>query len=297
MARVPFHWPLAATVLAWGFNFVALKVLYQGLPAPVVALWRYVLMGLVLLIVALWRRTSLRYDRSTAARTLLQGFLALGVYMVLFLEGMRYAVPAEGAILLATAPLWTQALACAVGQERFSARLLGGAVLALVGVALVVFGGGAAAGGRLIGIGLLSASAFTWAVSVVVSRPLLAGGDPWRVLTLSMPGAAPAMLAYGLLPSLQVDYGRVAAAQWAMLAHVAFGAGVIGFAGFYSGVRRLGGPGAMLYQYLVPPTAAAFGWIVLGTPLAAPQIGGIAVVLAGVALGLAARRPGEPTPS
>jgi drug/metabolite transporter (DMT)-like permease len=283
--------PLLITVLSWGFNFVALKLLYapDQMTAPSVGLVRFIGMYVMLLALCSLRGESLRYPKGDVLRILFMGFLAMGVYMYFFLEGMKGSTAAEGAIILATSPIFTAIFAAIAGQEKFNKGALLGAVLAFLGVVIVIMAGVQHAQqekDKLLGNILILISSVIWAGSTVYSRPLVEKYSPFRVLTLSMPGALLVLLPYGLLPSLAVDWQGLKPITWWMLAHVALMAGVVGFAGFYAGVRQIGAPGAMLYQYFVPPTAAFCAWLVLGQPMQPLQLVGLLVVLSGVALAM-----------
>lgn len=290
--------PLLATVLGWGFNFVALKLLYMpGQMDPgSVGLTRFAIMWLVLAAYCLIRGISLRYPRGDELRIVALGFLSMGAYMVLFLEGMKGSSAAEGAIILATSPIFTAIIASLAGQERLNLGSLGGAAMALGGVVLVIMGGVREAGAephRLAGNLLVLASAVVWAGSTVLSRPLVASYPPVRVLTLAMPGALCVLLPYGIAATIEVPWPNLHSVTWWMLLYMALVAGVMGFAGFYVGVRQVGAAGAMVYQYLVPPTAAISAWLVLGQAMHPLQFGGLIVVLAGVAISMHSRRSPE----
>jgi drug/metabolite transporter (DMT)-like permease len=276
--------PLIVTVLSWGFNFVALKLLYVEMSPPAVAFVRFGLMYGMLVVVCVWRRESLRFARTDSFRILLLGFVSMGVYMILFLEGMRGSAPAEGAIILATSPIFTTILAVLAGQERFSPLALVGALVAFAGVVIVIVAGQEQTGdpGRLLGNLLILVSSVVWAFSVVMMRPLLGRYSPTQLLTMSMPGALVALIPYGLVATLAVDWGGFSPTIWLLLVHVSLLSGVIAFIGFYAGVRQIGGAGAMMYQFFVPPCAAFFGWLAMGKTLVPLQGVGLVVVIVGV---------------
>lgn len=286
--------PLLLTVLSWGFNFVALKLLYaEGLTAAAMSLVRFVLMWLVLAGLCLTQGRFPWYPKGDMWRYLLLGMLSMGIYMILFLEGMTKTSPAEGAIILATSPIFTALLAVAFKQDQFSWAALGGTVLAFVGVTMVILAGHHAEGGQIIGNLLVLASAVVWAFCAVMTRTLVQKDTPLNVLTLSMPGALPLLVPYGLGASLAVDWARMDWVGWLSLAHIVILAGVVGFIGFYVGVRQVGSAGAMLYQFLVPPLAAFFAWLTLHDHLEVLQAVGLGVILVGVAWSTRVRARGD----
>jgi len=280
--KVTLNGPLVVTVVSWGFNFVAVKILYSEMSAPAVALSRWVVMTALLAIICRLRGESLRPQKGDALRILGVGFIAMGVYMVLFMEGMRGTNPAEGAIILATAPIFTYILSCFVRHEPFSGPALLGSFVAFLGVTVVILGGSASGHGTAIGNLLILISAVVWAGGAVMMKPLLGRYSPTQVLTMSMPGGLPVLLPYALPATLATHFERVSTYGWTMFASVAIMSGVVAFVCFYEGVRKIGASGAALYQYFVPILATFFAWVVMGRPPTPVQFAGLAVVLGGV---------------
>lgn len=273
-------------MVLWGFNFVALKLLLKGhvVTPGTAALGRWFLMAAFLLVYCRWKRISLKMPKADAWRVHLQGFLSMGVYMVLFTLGMNYAAPAEGAIILGCSPVFTLLLAVMLGQERFRLVILIGTLIAFFGVGLVVLTSPDSKVGsdELKGDLLLFASAFVWAMGTVISRPLVARMDPIALTTLAMPSGLLALLPFGGVGLVNTDWQRVSVVEWSMLLYFALFAGAVGFMGFYTGVRKVGAAGAMLYQYFVAPLAAISSLIFLGKGLVPLQLVGLLVVISGV---------------
>lgn len=275
------------TVLCWGVNFVAVKYLYAFMSPPVLALGRAVPMALALVLICRWQGISLRYgSRSETLKILGLGALSMGIYMVFFLEGLRFVGAAEGAILMATSPLWTAVFAAWFGQERFRWGVALGGFVALVGVTMVV------AGPQRVdprGVALELVAAACWALSVVLSKPLMSNRKPLELLTLSMPGSFLILIPYGFMEAARTPWASFDFLTWGAFAHVSLLAGALGFFGFYRAVQDIGPVGAMLHQFLVPPTAMITGVLLLGAHPAPVQIAGLFVVLAGVWWGQRAR--------
>lgn len=296
MSRRSVCWPLVFTVLAWGYNFVALKLLYAEVsPAPA-ALMRHVLMYLILVAVCHWwlsrenpelRKTNWLWG---GWRIAFFGVLSMGIYMILFLEAVNRTSAAEGAILIATAPLFTTLFAVIARQEAFSSRVLVGALVAFSGVAMVVFAGDEIRFDHLVGNGLMLASAIGWALGAVVSRPLVIKRPAIVVLTQSMPAALLILVPYALDASFATPWLSLSPTSYLAFAHFTILAGALGFVGFFYGVQKIGAPGAMYYQFCVAPVATLFAWIFLGDSLRPLQIVGMGVVLFGVILATAARK-------
>ncbi|WP_158409335.1 DMT family transporter [Fimbriimonas ginsengisoli] len=287
---VSFSLPLAVASLSWGFNFVAIKVLEPEMGEKALGLLRFLVMWGLLVVVCRVRGESLRYRKEDKWQVLLVGAVSMGIYMILFLEGLARTGAAEGAIILATSPIMTYLLSCRVGQEKFQPTSLTGTLVAFLGVTMVVLGGASSERGTVFGEVLVIASSITWAISAVMMRPLLSRYEPTQVLTMSMPGALPILLIYATPAVLSTKFGAISTLGWAMFAHIAILSGVVAFACFYAGLRQVGAGGATLYQYFVPPLAVLFSLLILHKTLGAWQLLGLAVVLTGVILASNARR-------
>ena len=61
----------------------------------------------------------------------------MGAYQVFFMEGMRGTTSAEGAIVLATIPIFVFLLSCLFKQEKFSGSALVGTIV--IGMLLPIF--------------------------------------------------------------------------------------------------------------------------------------------------------------
>lgn len=290
MPRPAVNLPLAVTVLSWGFNFVAVKVLQPEMSVTALSLLRFSVMWALLAFYCLARGESLRYRREDALHVLAVGFASMGVYMILFLEGLARTGAAEGAIVLATSPIFTYLFSCWLKYEQFISGALIGTVLAFLGVGLVVMGGAVSGSGSIAGDLLVLSSAVTWSACTVLTRPLLGKYSPTQMLAMSMPGALPLLLPYALPAVLHTDYAHISLVGWTMFGQIAVVSGVIAFACFYAGLHQIGPGRATLYQYFVPPTAALFSWLILHKPLGPLQFAGLGVVLTGVFLASRARQ-------
>lgn len=286
--RPRLNGPLSLTVVIWGYNFVSLKLLYREMPPEVVAVVRFLLMWATLWLVCLATKRLPKIERVDRGRILFSGFLSMGFYMVLFLAGMSETTPAEGAIVLATAPVLTYVFALLLRWERFLPAALAGTLMAFAGVGIIV-GVGHHGHGTLWGNGLVFGSAIAWAISTLVMRPLVGRYHPLTVLTYSMPGALPALALYGAAATVAYDPGRLTWVGGFNLAQAVLFSGVLAFLSFYKGLAQVGPAMATTYQFCVPVVAALFGWLLLGHVLEPLQGLGVVAVLAGVGMASFAR--------
>jgi drug/metabolite transporter (DMT)-like permease len=125
-----------ALVVLVGANFVAIRFSNRELAPFWGAGTRFALAAFLFMAILLARRIAL--PRGTAlAGALLFGVLDIAAFFALSYWGLVRVPAGQGAVVGALLPLITLFLAVAHGLERFGWRALAGAVLAVVGVALV----------------------------------------------------------------------------------------------------------------------------------------------------------------
>jgi drug/metabolite transporter (DMT)-like permease len=288
---------LTFTVVAWGLNFSMIKVAFDGMADAVpgtnepgaAALVRWLIMMPLIYATCRLMGLDMKVDREDWPKLLMAGFMASGAYMALFVVGMRTAPAADGAIALATAPILMAILSIITKHDKFHWSLVFGSVIAFAGVGLVVSAGGNGGTGHSTGTLIVFASAFVWALSVIMMKPLLSKYQPIKVMALSLPGAGIALIPLGIVPALQTDWGAVTTSGWVGLAYLILIAGSAAFTTYYVGLSHLGPARTGLIQYLIPGVAFIGAWLIRGDTLGYEQFLGLGIVIIGVALGL--RKP------
>lgn len=283
------HPALVFVVLAWGVNFSIIKVVLDEMAPSVAAFVRFVAMMSALYVSCLALRIPLRYPEGQKGKFLFVGFLANGFYMVLFVEGMKTAGATQGAIVLATAPIWIALFAIMKGQDVFSGRLLLGGGLAFAGAVTAIVAGGGPVEGSALGALMVLCSAVVWAWSVVLMRPLVIEGSPYGVFTLTFPGGALALVPYtayvvwrtGGIELTPEYWHSLSAPVWWSLAYLIVFAGIGAFAAYYKGLADVGPTKTSMVQFFIAPTAAIFEWLVFGGHFVVWQVVGMAVVVLG----------------
>ncbi len=126
----------ASSSLIWGSTFLAISVGNDAVPAIWAATLR---LGLAALILgAILAATGQRLPRGAALTAAAgYGFLVLGLNFALLYWGEKTVPSGITAVVYATIPLTTALFARAIGIEQLNTRKLGGAVVALAGVAMI----------------------------------------------------------------------------------------------------------------------------------------------------------------
>ena len=275
----------------WGASYLFIKVAVDEIePAPMMWL-RVVLASLLLvpfLVVRLGADEAVAQLRDAWKPGLLLGLVNVAVPFTLIAWGEKHIDSGVAAIANATVPIFVVLLAIRFRpSERATGSRLAGFLLGFVGVAVLAGGGPNGGWWGVAGTLAVVAASFSYAVGALyggartgdTAGPVLAtasvlGGSLWLLVPalLQLPDELP---------------------SWEALASVA----VLGVAGtalaqlvLFRAFRLHGSARTTLVTYLMPPTALLYGAVLLDEPLTAAVIGGLTLILAGVALGSGAVR-------
>ncbi|MCE9560363.1 MAG: DMT family transporter [Armatimonadetes bacterium] len=276
---------LVATVGLWALNFIAVKFVFAELAPSAATLLRTILVGLVFVVVVKLRRESLRFpDVAYRNRIVFQGFVSLGVYMVVFMEGMQRAKSSDAAIIMALSPLLTGIFSVLLKQESYRPRIFVGAGIAFLGI-FAVFAYQDHDPTQYLGNGLILLAAIIWAFGVILMRPLLSQASPFVLVTQSLLGASLCVIPYGFRAVLTMEWSSVSLSTWLWLTYAAVLSGGVAFITFYKGIHQIGAGRAALYQYMTPPLTVVLSYFLLGSGFHWSQALGIILVIGGVVYG------------
>ncbi|MDQ2984029.1 MAG: DMT family transporter [Actinomycetota bacterium] len=285
---------LTVLALLWGASYLFIKVGVREFEPATMMLTRVAIASVVLLLY-LWRSGLLGELRRAGWQAYALGIFNGAIPFTLIAWGEQHVDSGVAAIANSTVPIFVILLAAAFRpDERPSGLRLAGVLLGLVGVVVLAGvhpdGGWWAVGGTL---AVVVASA-SYGSAVLWGKDLMAGVRGPVLATTGVLGAFVALLPFGLaqapghLPS------------WKPLASVVALA-VLGTAlAMLVWFRLLAAGGATrssLVTYLLPVTALLYGAVFLDESITAQKIGGLLLILAGVAVGSGAVRFGREAPA
>lgn len=284
---------LLVVVLTWGINFSVVKHALATLDPLVFNALRFLLAGLALWAV-LGRESLPSLDPGDFTRIALLGLVGNTAYQLTFIYGLDATLAGNGAIILASAPIWTVLLAVILGYDQGSAGLFAATALGAAGIGLVMLGSGsdlAFEAAHLRGDILVGISSVCWAAYTVAGRDLVARYGALQVTTWALwIGGAPLVLA-GIPGALTTEWDQVGLAVWADVLFAALGAVAVAYVLWYRGVERLGSSRTALWSNLIPCVALLVAWGWLNERPKLVQVVGMAVVLVSVLLSRSARSP------
>ncbi len=277
-----------ASVL-WGSLYTAAKPAVAEAGAFQVTLCRVVLAFVCLAPIVLMRGGSHALVATWRAHwrgIILLGLLNFAGSQILALSALNYLPASVNGVLNNMHPLWVAlgtALLFAPPRPRM---LIGGSLVALVGVGLVFLPDLLSAAGTVttLGVGLALAGSVVIAVGTVIGRRVMQGSDPLAVSALAsaaaiLPVTAIVLLNGGLRPIADAP-GDIKL----LLVYVGVGCTAMNFALWYYGLKHLPAASASAFQYLIPPVGVALAAIFLGEPISLALVAGTALILTGLAV-------------
>jgi drug/metabolite transporter (DMT)-like permease len=277
------------TVAIWSANFVVVKAAIEALGPLTFTSIRYVVATVTLFLIVRWRLGPVRPPTRTALSLVALGMLGFGGYQVLWSLGLTQITAGDSALIIAASPVLTVLLAGAVGMDRLSTPKVGGALIAFLGVAVVVTAGGELSlGASLVGDLLTLGAAVLWAVYTVIGTGMLRRVDPLQATAWAVLGGTLFLLPSGAWEVATSPPPEVSpAAIVGILYSGALAAGVANVLVFHA-IRLVGPARVTVSQFLVPAGAVVLGAVFLAEPVGAAQVVGGAVIVLGVWL---TRRP------
>jgi drug/metabolite transporter (DMT)-like permease len=261
-------------------------------PGLTLALWRDLLIALVcgggLLA---FRPSLLHIGRRAVGHLALTGMVSIGIYHALWLWSVTLNGAAIAVVLIYTYPAFVTLGAWALFREPIKKVHLAALALALAGCALVV----RAYDPAILRISWLGAmvgllTALTHTVYVLVGQRNAPSISPWTTLAYTMTFGSLTLLALALAADQLAPMTRSyiwaieTPAAWAILAIIAIGPTLGGYALFTLSLRHIPGKVAGLISVIEAPVATLIAVTLLGERLEALQIAGMGMILVAVVL-------------
>jgi drug/metabolite transporter (DMT)-like permease len=293
-----------SAVVLWSLNAVIAKIVLDSAGLSSLRLAQVRATGAALLLmaaVALLRPSALRTNRRELGFLAVFGILGLAFVQLFYFVGIRRLDIGIALVIQYLAPVFVALWARFYVHEPVRRRLWLAIALSLLGLSLVVelWSGGSA----LDGLGVLAClvTALAYAAYVLMAeRSLEQGRDVYSLLAWGFSFAAlfwavvqpwwsfPMEIVDGSV-SLLGRFDDVAAPVWLLLAYIFVLGTVVPFILLVSALHHVPATRVTIVAMLEPVLAAIVAWIWLDEELAAVQIVGGLIVLAGVVLAQTSR--------
>jgi drug/metabolite transporter (DMT)-like permease len=276
----------------WGASYLQIKIALDGLNASVIVFARVALAAAILYVAVRARADRERafgFARRHPGRIAMLGFLSIALPFMLISYGETQISSGLTGVLVAPGPLFVALFAPFLDPtERVDRRGAIGLLIGFAGIVLLVGIDTVHDLGEFFGSLAVLGAACSYGLGAMYAKLRLAhAGVPPLVMSLFSCTAAALMtlpFAAVTVSGSSPDLGEIAAVV---------SLGVVGtalaFVLYYSLIAETGAGRASLVGYMIPPTALAYGAILLDETITAASLAGLVLILAGVALAGQAR--------
>jgi len=304
---------LLIVYVVWGSTYLAIRVGVETMPPLLMAAARNLVAGLIMFPLALrGRRTAVQTAPEGAGRAAAKGvapggadgtrrairywpsraeWLGCAIVGVLLLVangavgiGEQTVPSGLAALLVATVPLWLLSIDAVLNHTRLGLAPLAGLALGLAGVGLLSSFGDRSGGISVVGVVVILAAAFAWALGTVMARrvtlpssPALASG-----MQLLCGGVVLLILGTGEFGSLWL--AQISGRSWLALGYLIVMGSIVAFSAYGIAIRTLPTATVATYAYVNPVIAVLLGTLILNERLTPAILAGGALIVGAVVL-------------
>ena len=277
---------LGGAVLFWGVSFMATKTALSGGFTPMTVVWLRMAIACVVISPFLWRMPKPDYRPGDAKWLVLVCLLQPGVYYLAENYAIGMTTSSQAGVISAIVPLLVALGAWLFLHEHLSAKIVGGIVVSMAGVALLSIGATAATGAPnpVLGNALEVVAMVSAAGATIALKHLISRYNAW-LLTAIQCFAGALLFLPGALVSHPSTWLAVPASAWWSVAYLGVFVSLGAFGLFNMAMTRMPASRAAIAINAVPLVALVTGWAVLGESLSWLQAAGCVAIAVGVALG------------
>jgi drug/metabolite transporter (DMT)-like permease len=280
---------ISICVILWGFSFISIKVAIAELPPMSFGVLRFAIA--LVFLVFIKRRIAPGEKLRRRDLPLLAGAGLFGVTFYFFCEnnGVALVTASEASITIGSIPVITL-LAERIGGtvRRIAMRRVLGAALSIAGVCFVA-GTSFTVSGNLLGYLYMGGAALCWVAYCFLTRPLFGRCSQIHIVFWQS-----AFGFLGFLPFALAEHSRWAAPGLPVMLHTVFlgiFCSAIAYWLYAQSLQVLGVAISAIFINFIPVVTAIAGFFLLGDRLHPIQWAGAGLVISGVTLAMAEKRP------
>jgi drug/metabolite transporter (DMT)-like permease len=278
---------LLLAVICWGMAPVTTSFLLSYLTPLQLILVRFTFSALLCLPI-LFQLRNQRLSRPELLIAIIGGLLNSIGYNLTVSYGLKLIPPGLASLLIATEPIWILSFSLLIAHERPSRSILGGFLLAVIGIGIGTFMNGDTRGitfstEQIAGAGLTLLAASMWGLYTVVVRPLSQKrGSLTSTGLTTIIGVLPMLIFFQ--PPLLTTLIHLNTLAWLAILFLVGGSTIIATILWNYGVATLHSAQAGLFLYLVPLVGVTGSALLLHEPITPGIIMSGILILAGVVL-------------
>jgi drug/metabolite transporter (DMT)-like permease len=270
----------------WGASYLFIKVAVRDFPPAAMIELRLGVAGVLLALFLVTRigwRGALRELRAAGWAGFAIGIVNGAIPFTLIAWGEKHVDSGVAAVANSTVPIFNALLVpWLLPLERLSRRRFIGVLVGLAGVAVLTVAQPSVSWWFVAGTAAVVVASVSYAFGGILAQHSLSSARGPTLAAASMLGGAVALLPLALvdLPEHTPGWKPVAS-----LAALTLAGTVLAQLILFRAIRLYGSARTSLVTYLMPPAALVYGAVLLDEPITVASVGGLALIMFGVAVG------------
>lgn len=269
-------------MIIWGLSFLSIKVAVQALAPMTLALARFIIASLILLIILKLKEPEAVLRKQDIPLMALSGIAGITIYFFFENYGVMLTTASTASIIIATIPVLTALADYIFCGNRINIAKVAGVAMSFFGVYLIVM-----ASGRMdlssqyfTGNLFMLGAAISWVVYNLVTRPL---GKRYSHLSLTAYQTFLGTIA--IIPFVFFEKSNWSAVDETIIANILFLAVLCSAAGYFLyiyTISHLGVSITSLFINFIPVVTVVGSYFLLGEKITSTQILGGGIIVASV---------------
>lgn len=277
---------LTTIYLVWGSTYLGIKVAVETMPPFAMAACRFLIAGIVLLIVLMLRGGKRPTRRQWVDNTIIGTLLLLGGNgLVAWAE--QFMPSGITALLIGIGPLFVVLTEWAwPGGQRPTVGIIGALLLGLAGVVWLAAPWETQLEGGLpfTGVAVILFSCVCWSIGSIYSRHAKSSPDPFQAAALQMLGGSLALFitAFAVGDFARLDLAAISHRSWWALGYLIVIGSLVGFSTYVWLMKNVQPALAATFAYVNPIVAVFLGWWLLNETVTPRTFGAASIIITSV---------------
>ncbi|MDA8234848.1 MAG: DMT family transporter [Clostridia bacterium] len=267
------------TAVMWGLSFPSIKISVAEMPPMTLALARFLLASVVLVLFLRWMEPSTRLDRKDMPLMALAGFIGVTAYFFFENHGVNLTTASAASMIIGIIPILTLVADYLFCGNKLSPLKIVSVILSTLGIYLVVAVNQDLSGSSLWGNLLMLGASLSWVVYTLVTRPLGQRYSQLAVVTYQTLFGTVSIVPFALLET--GSWQPVSGVVWLNVIFLGLFCSALGYYLYVYAMKGLGVSAVSMFINLIPVVAVAGGYFLLQETVTLTQVlGGVVIIVA-----------------
>lgn len=246
----------------YGASHVLAKGVMPNFLTPSVFILFRVLGATILFWVVKWMLPTQKIERKDYLLLAFCGLFGVAINQLCFFYGLNLSSAINSGIIMTTNPVLVIILAYFLIKEKITISKITGILIAAAGAILLTLAGSSGKGDSLLGDLFLFVNALSYAIYLVIAKPLMKKYNPLTVITYVFTFGLGFVLLFPptLIEFFQTDFQQISIETWAKITYVIIGVTFLTYLLTMYGLKYLSPAVSSAYIYFQPVLVIFFAF-------------------------------------